>query len=525
MIFASYLLSAYAFIGGIGLTVSSGWLITMAAQHPPILTLSIAIVGVRFFGISRSAARYAERVVSHKAVFDQLTAIRTSLYRKIAGSSIKFIQEFTSATAVKTLVDDVERAQEYQLRVVLPRVAAVISLVTGALLGLWVNFTSIIITGPALLLTLLIYPKLILRNCQKSAVEIERLENEYTRAIEVSTYGITEAQIYGYLAEIEQYSVGLANEISEIEQRLLAKSGRLSYLTSITIGSTLVALVLLAFNLRQSADIPAVQVAMLIFLPLVLFEAVTAWYPNLFAAGKLTASAASVSALASDTSSEPERTNEILPITELVAKDLQVAWGKQFMKQVTFQVKRGELLVIRGRSGSGKSTLAMGLLGLLPHRGTLIANGTELDDRTELAGRIVGTVQRSHIFNTTVRENLIIANPECRDEELCKVLAIVELTELIGELTNGLDTQIGEFGRALSGGEAKRLSVARALLSTADVVILDEPTEHLDHELAHRIESSIRAYLSDRVLIVITHSGWHENDATIEMKALSQANS
>jgi ABC-type transport system involved in cytochrome bd biosynthesis fused ATPase/permease subunit len=264
---------------------------------------------------------------------------------------------------------------------------------------------------------------------------------------------------------------------------------------------------------------------MLIFLPLVLFEAVTAWYPNLFAAGKLTASAASVSSLASDTSSEPERTEKILPITELVAKDLQVAWGKQFMKPVTFRVKRGELMVIRGRSGSGKSTLAMGLLGLLPFRGTLIANGTELDDRTELAGRIVGTVQRSHIFNTTVRENLIIANPECSDEELCKVLAIVELTELIGELTNGLDTQIGEFGRALSGGEAKRLSVARALLSTADVIILDEPTEHLDHELAHRIESSIRAHLSDRVLIVITHSGWHENDATIEMKALSQANS
>jgi ATP-binding cassette subfamily C protein CydC len=388
-----------------------------------------------------------------------------------------------------------------------------------------VNFTSIFITGPALLLTLLIYPNLILRNCQKSAVEIERLENEYTRAIEVSTFGITEAQIYGYLAEIQQYSAGLAKEISETEQRLIAKSGRLSYLTSITTGSTLVALVLLAFNLRQSADIPAVQVAMLIFLPLVLFEATTAWYPNLFAAGKLTASAASVSALASDTSSEPDRTKKILPITELVAKDLQVAWGKQFMKPVTFRIKRGELLVVRGRSGSGKSTLAMGLLGLLPFRGTLIANGTELDDRTELAGRIVGTVQRSHIFNTTVRENLIIANPDCSDYELFKVLAIVELTELIGELTNGLDTHIGEFGRALSGGEAKRLSVARALLSSADVVILDEPTEHLDQELALRIESSIRAHLSDRVLIVITHSGWHEHDATIEMKALSQADS
>jgi thiol reductant ABC exporter CydC subunit len=524
MIFASYLLSAYAFIGGIGLTISSGWLITMAAHHPPIMTLTVAIVGVRFFGISRSAARYAERVVSHKAVFDRLTAIRTSLYRRITNSSIKFIQEFTSASAVKTLVDDVERAQEYQLRVVLPRVAAVIALITGALLGLWVNFTSILIIGPALLLTLLIYPRLILRNCQRSAVEIERLENEYTRAIEVSTYGITEAQIYGYLAEIQQHSADVAKAISETEQKLIAKSGRLSYLTSVTIGSTLVALVILAFNLRQNEYIPAVQVAMLIFLPLVLFEAVTAWYPNLFAAGKLTASAASVSALASEISTEPERVEKISTITELVAKDLQVNWGKEFMKPVSFKVKRGELLVIRGRSGSGKSTLAMGLLGLLPFRGNLIANGTELDNQKELVGHIVGTVQRSHIFNTTVRENLLIANPDCSDDELLKVLAMVELTDLIGELANGLDTQIGEFGRALSGGEAKRLSVARALLSSAEVIILDEPTEHLYLELAHRIESSIRSHLSDRVLIVITHSGWHEHDATIEMKALSSAN-
>ena len=165
MIFVSYFLGAFVFIGGIGLTVSSGWLITMAAQHPPILTLMVATAGVRFFGISRSVSRYAERVISHKAVFDRLTSLRVALYQKIAASSIKFVQEFSSSSAVKTLVDDVERAQEYQLRIVLPRASAFIALFTGALLGLWVNFTSIFIIGPAVLLTLIIYPRLIIRNC------------------------------------------------------------------------------------------------------------------------------------------------------------------------------------------------------------------------------------------------------------------------------------------------------------------------------------------------------------------------
>jgi thiol reductant ABC exporter CydC subunit len=523
MIFASYLLGAFAFIGGIGLTVSSGWLITMAAQHPPILTLTVAIVGVRFFGISRSVSRYAERVVSHKAVFDRLTSLRVTLYQKIAASSIKFVQEFSSSAAVKTLVDDVERAQEYQLRVVLPRAAAVIALITGALLGLWVNVNSIFIIGPALLLTLLIYPVLILRNCKEAAGEIEKLENLYTNSIEVSTYGVTEAQIYGYLIEVQSQSTELVGSITKSEQLVIKKSLYLSFLTAITIGSTLIALVYLAYNLRLNQDIPPVQVAMLIFLPLVLFEAITTWYPNLFTAGKLTASAASVKNLAKSSKTLDMPENHLGEVTDLVANNLQVAWSQEFMQPVSFNIKRGELLVIRGRSGSGKSTLAMGLLGLLPYRGSLTASGIELSTATQLSDRIVGTIQRSHIFNTTVRENLKIANPDATDEQILAALALVELTTLINELPHGLDTQIGEFGRTLSGGEAKRISVARVLLSTADVIVLDEPTEHLDAELASRIESSVRSFLRNRILIVITHGGWLSSDATIEMKAISQA--
>ena len=134
MMLIAYFLGAFAFIGGIGLTISSAWLITMAASHPPILTLSVSIVMVRFFGIFRSVARYTERLLSHKAVFARLTALRVGIYTKIASSSISTSGRFSSGTAVKTIVDDVERAQEYQLRIKLPYAAAVISLLTGALL-------------------------------------------------------------------------------------------------------------------------------------------------------------------------------------------------------------------------------------------------------------------------------------------------------------------------------------------------------------------------------------------------------
>ena len=126
-------------------------------------------------------------------------------------------------------------------------------------------------------------------------------------------------------------------------------------------------------------------------------------------------------------------------------------------------------------------------------------------------------MQRSHIFNTTLRENLKIANQDATDQELIDALHCVELGQLLKEMAFGLDTVIGEFGRVISGGEAKRLAIARVLLAKADVYILDEPTEHLDQELAKRLEASISKRLVSKILIVITHSGWDDLDKTLTM--------
>jgi ATP-binding cassette subfamily C protein CydC len=188
------------------------------------------------------------------------------------------------------------------------------------------------------------------------------------------------------------------------------------------------------------------------------------------------------------------------------------------MKPVDFSLARGEHMVIRGRSGSGKSTLAMGLLGLLEYSGSLTDGEHELREYGDLSSHIVGTVQQSHIFNTSVRENMKIASPEANDNEIINVLRIVELESLINELPGRLDCILGQTGRVLSGGESKRLAVARALLSGAEVVILDEPTEHLDSALANRIEEKIIEYCQEKILIVVTHSGWHHIDKTLHME-------
>jgi len=518
MMSIAYLLGAFAFIGGIGLTISSAWLITMASMQPPILTLTVAIVLVRFFGIFRSVARYGERLVSHKAVFSRLTSLRVGIYSRLSQSSIAVARTFNSGTAVKSIVDDVERAQEYQLRIKLPQSSAVISLAFGALLAYWIRPESIVFTLPACALLLALFPALIKSGSEPLARAIEKSENAYTQLLEGSIHGVTEAAIYGYLDENVKRAAAIENEIRTMEERLLRQSWKFSTLTNSLIALCVVGFTWLAMTLTQSQSVPAVQVTMLIFIPLVIFEAITAWYPNLFNAGKLLMSQHSVDSLMSGQSDVEVGIDLDTTITQISAQNFTVAWDQEFMKPTSFEIKARELLVIRGRSGSGKSTLVMGLLGLLPHKGELTFGAQPANTFRDYGGRVVGTVQRSHIFNTTLRENLKIANQNATDDQIIEVLTLLELNQLLHELPQGLDTVIGDFGRIISGGEAKRLSVARVLLAQADVYIFDEPTEHLEEDLALRIEKSITERLADKIAIVVTHSGWESGDKTLTLE-------
>ena len=377
MMFLAYFLGAFAFIGGIGLTISSGWLITMASSHPPILTLSVAIVMVRFFGIFRSAARYGERLISHKAVFSRLTKLRVGIYTRIASSSISAARRFNSGTAVKTIVDDVERAQEYQLRIKLPHASAVISLITGALLGLWVRPQSLFITVPVSALLLMIVPALIKSRSEGIARDIEGIENNYTQIVQSSVHGVAEAAIYGYLDQNLMASQLEELKIRAKEERLLKAIFGYSTLTNFLIAGSVVGFSWLSYALAKDQDFPPVQITMLIFLPLVIFEAITAWYPNLFTAGKLLKSQRSVDELMQVPIDVEQGAHINEEIAWLKAKDVRVAWDSDFMNPVNFELRKGQLLVIRGRSGSGKSTLAMGLLSLLPYKGSISINGDQ----------------------------------------------------------------------------------------------------------------------------------------------------
>ena len=502
-------LGGAALIGGVGLIVSSAWLITMAAQHPPILVLTVSIVMVRFFGISRSAARYAERIVSHESVFRRLTASRVDIFEKITSRSTLFVRDLNSGSFVKAIIDDVERAQEYQLRVSLPRYAAWISISFALLLGLWIYPPTLVLLLPASLALLIVIPSLVTKICIGQSIKIEELENEYAREITSAHYGAVEARIYGYQDRVIERIHSLEVEILGNEKRLLTTIGVLQLFTLLLLGSSIVGTTLLIFNAEMNQSLPAVKISMAIFLPLVAFEGITNWYPNLFISGKLLRAQREVESLTRIVGSDEDTKLQTPLSSTLQIKSASAAWDKPFMSAVSASVSAGELLVIRGKSGSGKSTLALALVGLLPYEGSMTIDDVEIRNIRGLNRHIAAALQRGHIFNTSLRENLKIANPSVNDFEMQRILTLLELDAI------SLSEIVGEFGRPLSGGESKRVGVARALLSAAPIVLLDEPTEHLDQKLAERLEVRIGDECRDKSLIVITHSGWAKSTRTV----------
>jgi thiol reductant ABC exporter CydC subunit len=506
------LLGAFAYIGGSGLNISSGWLITMASQQPPILTLTVSIVLVRFFGIFRSVARYAERIMSHEAVFKKLTSLRVVLFEKLSKSGIELSRDINSGKTVKIIVDDVERAQEFQLRVTLPFRSALIAVGTGVAVGYWVRPETLYFTIPASVLTLWVFPWYIKLLCKKGAEGIEEIESDYAQSILDSTDGIIEASMYGYLDTTLELAHQRERELFSSEKSLARRSSSANLLTLMTIGSSITAALWIARDLQMNDEIALVGIAMLIFLPLVFFEPITVWYPNLFAAGKMLVAQERISSIvAVEDESLHLQASLLERVKSLSVRDLQVSWGRSFMKSVSFSVTPGSAIVLQGPSGVGKSTLALGLLGALPYRGSATVNGCEISSISNLSHIMAGSLQQGHIFNTTIRENLKIADQAVPDVALHRILEMVELSDI------SLDTVVGEFGRPLSGGEAKRLGLARALLSPAPILILDEPTEHLDRELAARIEERVLERYTDRILIIITHSGWGKAGRTVTL--------
>ena len=490
------LLGAAATLFAVALTALSGWLIVRASEQPPIMYLTVAIVGVRFFGIGRAALRYAERLVVHDGVLASVTDLRLRLWAGLAERGVASRSLATGAVALDYLVSAADRVRDLVPRVVIPPASALLTAVASLVAVALLHPAALPILTGVLLTGLVAAPLVALAADRASS---RRATEAQSRVLRAFTAAIAAAD------DLRANNAGprMLARLSALDAATGAETRRATLALGlghalVVLGGTLGALLMLT-----STGVRLTVLAILVLLPIALIDAmlgavdaVQQW-PALRAA---LAKVGAVTAVPSRALREPQGPPRGTPIEHLELDALEVAWpGARPLGPITASARRGEWIVVEGPSGSGKSTLLATLLGFLPPT----SGRVRLDGAAE---RIAWCPQEGHLFDSTIRGNLALArarDDRATDAELLAALRTAGLGALVDEV--GLDARVGPAGSRLSGGERQRLAVARTLLARADVVLLDEPTAHLDAANAALLMANLRDALADRIVVLVTH--------------------
>ncbi|MDR3563213.1 MAG: thiol reductant ABC exporter subunit CydC [Negativicutes bacterium] len=504
------LLALLTITANVGLMAAAAFLIASAALHPPLAVLSPAIVGVRFFGLARAVCRYLERWLSHDATFRLLSRIRVWCYMAIEPLVPAGLAKLRSGDVFSSIVHDVETLQYFYLRVLLPPSVAVLTLL-GMAAFLWpfgMEFPAL--TGVAFVTAGLLLPLALWRLEKSAGGRLPAARANLTVAVADSIQGMRDLAAFGQTGRQADRAAAASEDYSRMQGRSAMVAALGDAAGSLMINLTVVGAVLVALPLIESGQLDGVYLAVLALSIQSSFEAILplaavhrSWDESA-AAGRLFSLLDSQPAVTGATDSPPLAGG-------LEIRDLSFhyqAEGPQVLDRVSFSVPVGARLAIVGPSGAGKSTLVSLLLRFWDYEtGSVRLGGQEIRRiQPRLLRDAVGVVpQHAYIFNATFGDNIRLARPEAGDSEVLAAAERAELGPLLHSLPQGLDTLIGENGFGLSGGERRRLAIARALLKNAPFLIVDEPTAGLDSVTEEKIMEVLDESMAGRTTILITH--------------------
>ncbi|MDX6349613.1 MAG: ATP-binding cassette, subfamily bacterial CydCD [Streptomyces sp.] len=500
-------LGAVALLCAIGLMATSGWLISRASQHPPVLYLMVAVTATRAFGIGRAAFRYAERLTAHDAVFRALADLRVAVYRRLERLAPAGLRETRRGDLLSRLVADVDGLQDYFLRWLLPAATAATAAVVT------VGFTGRLLpeAGAVLAVGLLAagagIPALSAAVARRAERRIAPARGELsTQTLSLLT-GTAEVTVAGAMPARLGAAGDADRALTAVAARSAAGTALGAGLSALVTGMTVVACAVVGLQATTGGRLQGVALAVIVLTPLAAFEAV-AGMPLAAQHRQRSREAAS---RVYEILDAPEPVSEpALPAPApespfpIAVRGLTARHPGQRDPAVTgidLDLTPGRRIAVVGPSGSGKTTLAHVLLRFLDREGGTYTLAGQ--DAAELDGdavrRHIGLcAQDAHIFDSTVRENLRLARPGAPDADLSEALAAARLDL-------DLDTAVGEHGARLSGGQRQRLALARALLAGFPVLVLDEPAEHLDLPTADALTADLLAATEGRTTLLITH--------------------
>ncbi|ORX04030.1 ABC transporter ATP-binding protein [Mycobacterium triplex] len=511
-ILAAIALGVLSLGSALALAGVSAWLITRAWQMPPILDLSVAVVAVRLFAIARGVLHYCERLATHNTALRAAGVARAEIYHRLADGPAAVAVRLHSGELVARVGADVDALADVLVRALIPiGVAAVLAVAATVAVGV-ISPAAGTVLALCLLITGVVAPLL----AGKAAVTQEEVarqhHSERDTAAMIALEHAPELRVAGALPDVIAESRRRQLRWSDALDAAARPAALAEAMPTAAIGASVLGAVVAGIGLAHA--VAPTTLAVLMLLPLSAFEAMT---PLPAAAIQLTRSriaARRLLDLAPEFPTAESRTPTPLPVgTARLSADLRSGHTRAFSHRVTVDLEPGARLAITGASGSGKTTLLMTLAGLIPPLdGHAMLNGIDLDsfDEHELPSAVAFFAEDAHIFATTVRDNLLVTRGDCADAELVAALDTVGLGEWLANLPEGLSTVLTGGARAVSAGQRRRLLLARAMLSPARIVLLDEPTEHLDAGDAERMLADLLAPTSglvsaERTVVVATH--------------------
>ena len=510
----------------VALLATSSWLIARAAEQPPILFLGFAIVGVRAFALGRAVFRYLERLVAHDAAFRALGTLRVSVFRRLLPVAPDGLNGVRRGDLLTALVRDVDALQDLPLRVLQPMVTALV--VSGlAVVGIWwVSPAAGLAVLAGLAITTAAAVVVMAALSRDADARIAPLRGQLADAVLEYLTRWETLRAFGADVERRERVVTLDAQLRSAQTRQSAAAGSVAALFTLGAGATLLAVLVVTEPVFVSGSMTAPMLALIVLVPLAVFELVAALPGAISAWWRVRASADRIAAIVptnapSELPTVPTNPAAVPegPLT-LRLRGVTARWPgepRSALSDVDLDLVPGDRLVVEGSSGAGKTTLAHVLVRFLDHGGEYLLGG--VDVRTmhpdEVRRHIVLCEQSPHLFDESVRQNLLFARDSATDGELLDVLDRVGLGEWC-RARGGLDALVGERGRLVSGGEAQRIALARALLTDAPVLVLDEPTANVDPDRAESLLDELlgAAAAPDRAIIVISHTPVADHLAT-----------
>jgi ATP-binding cassette subfamily C protein CydC len=509
------LLGTLTVAAGFGLMTTSAYLISFAGLHPSVAALGVAVVGVRFFGIARAVFRYLERYVSHRVTFRLLTRLRVWFYEALEPLAPARLleQKYRSGDLLSRIVGDIETLQNFYLKVLAPPlVTALIGLGVWFFLGAYDLVFAFTFLGFYLLASIGV-PLLVYRLSRTQGQKLVALRAELNVQLVDGIQGMAELIAFGQ-EDLQLARVQLLNrQLSKLEGRMAWVSGLSGALSNLLMNLAMWTMLLLAIPMVQAGKLDGVYLAMLALAAVSGFEAVLTLPAAFQALGSSLEAGRRLFEIveAADQVVRPSKPALAPKDYSLAVKNLSFRYNESeplALQNISFTLRQGQTLALVGPSGAGKSTLANLLLGFWDYQhGQIRLAGHELCDYSpEQLREMIGVVsQNTHLFNTTIRENLLIARPGASQAEIEQACRQAQLHDFIVSLPQGYNTKVGEQGLGLSGGERQRLALARALLKDAPILILDEATSNLDTETEREVLNTIFNSIEGRTTIIITH--------------------